>query len=256
MKITLGLLLSMCFTSIAYSQQTATLKAKFVYEGTPPKREKVQNLNRDPFCANLDIVADNMLVGENGEIQNMAVVLYERGTKVDIPAEMLKVPPKVIQLDNNGCMFEPHVLFVRPGQTINVTNSDQTGHNANFGFFNNPGVNPLIPVGGEKAIDIKEDEPGAVEVTCNIHPWMKAYLFIQKHPYCGISDETGEVTIENLPVGKVTFRVWHENAERSIDEGTVNGKKESWRRGQMEVDLKPGVNDLGTIKIAADKFKS
>jgi plastocyanin len=233
----------------------ATLRAKIVYGGKPPARAKIDS-SRDPFCAQIEILSDAMLVGPKGELQNLALILDASRSDAEIPAAQLEAPEKVIELDNDGCEFKPHVIFARPGQTIRVLNSDQTGHNANFNFFNNQAVNFLVPVGGQKDLKLVADEPAPIPVDCNIHPWMKAFVIAQEHPYVGISDQDGTIEIINLPVGSVTFRVWHENADGSIDEASVNGKTEKWSRGRMELDLKAGVNDLGTITIAADKFKS
>lgn len=238
----------------APAADTATLKIKFVLDGAAPKFEAI-NGNKDPFCAQLNIPAEQMVIGSKGEIQNMALILDVRRSKAKIPAEMLKAEAKEIVLDNNGCIFKPHVFSVRPGQTVVVKNSDQCSHNANFNFFNNKPENFIVPVGGSKNLVVKTDEPAPIPVECNVHPWMKSYLIATEHPYVGISNESGEITIENLPVGSVTFKVWHENAVRSIDEGKVNGKTERWSRGRMALDLKAGINDLGTVTIALDKFE-
>lgn len=235
--------------------KTATLRAKIVYDGDPPPRAKIDS-SRDPFCAQLEIVSDQMIVGENGELKNFALIMDTRRSDAEVPEAQLKAPEATVELDNKNCVFEPHVMFARPGQKIKVLNSDQTGHNANFNFFNNQQVNFLVPVGGEKELELKADEPAPIPVDCNIHPWMKAFVIVQEHPFVGISDKDGVLEIKDLPVGSVTFRVWHENAEGSIDEASVDGKAQRWSRGRMEVELKAGMNDLGTIKIAADKFKS
>ncbi|MCR9295705.1 MAG: methylamine utilization protein [bacterium] len=237
---------------VAAQANTATLKAKFVLKGNAPEREKIDG-SRDPFCAALEILSDKMVIGSKGEIQNLALYLDARRTKADLPK--IAVDDKQYTLDNKNCMFTPHVIAARPGQSILVTNSDETGHNANFNFFNNDAVNFLIPAGGNKEFELKSEEPAPIPVECNIHPWMKAYIIVTEHPFVGVTNEQGELTIENLPVGEVTFKVWHESAAGSIDEGTVGGKTEKWSRGRMEIELKAGVNDLGTIEIDAGMFE-
>ncbi len=231
---------------------TATLKAKFVLKGDAPKPEKIDG-SRDPFCADQDIFSEKMVIGGGGEIQNLALYLDTRRTKVDLPE--IPVEDKSFTLDNKNCVFVPHVLAARPGQSILVTNSDETGHNANFNFFNNDAVNFLVPAGGEKELELKADEPAPIPVDCNIHPWMRAFVIVTEHPYVAITDAGGELMIENLPVGEVTFKVWHENAKRSIDEATVGGKVEKWSRGRMEIELKAGMNDLGTVVIDRELFE-
>ena len=232
----------------------ATLRAKFVYDGPAPAPKKVDS-SKDPFCAQIEILSDSMLVSKDGGLKNLVLMFDAKRSKAKVPAEFAKAPDAKITLDNNGCMFVPHIIFARVGQTIEVLNSDQTGHNANFGFFNNPAQNFLIPVGGKKDLKLVADESTLMPVECNIHPWMKGYVVVQEHPYVGITDEEGQIEIANLPTGEVTFLVRHENADGSIDEGTVGGKKQKWGRGRMEIELKPGMNDLGTITLAADKFK-
>lgn len=232
----------------------ATLRAKFVYDGDAPAPKKVDS-SKDPFCAQLEVLSEVMLVGKDGGLQNLVLMFDAKRSKAKVPAEFAKPADGIVKLDNNGCIFVPHIVFAQVGQTIEVHNSDQTGHNANFGFFNNPAQNFLIPIGGKKDIKLVADEATLMPVECNIHPWMKGYVVIQEHPYVGITDESGQLEIPNLPVGEVTFLVRHENADGSIDEGTVDGKKQKWGRGRMELELKPGMNDLGTITIAADKFR-
>ncbi len=74
-------------------------------------------------------------------------------------------------------------------------------------------------------------------------------------PYLSISNEKGEIEIRDLPVGTVTFKLWLEIALRTIDESELNGEKGKWRRGYIEIDLKPGLNDTDICKTQADKFK-
>lgn len=233
----------------------ATLRAKFVYGGTPPERSKVDS-SKDPFCAPLEIYSDSMLVGKSGELQNI-VLMLDKGSKDKVPAEMLEPVEGTLTLDNDGCVFVPHIVVARVGQNIEVLNSDQTGHNANFTFFKNESENFLIPAGGKKKTkELASEESTLMPVECNIHPWMKAWVIVQEHPYVGVSDQEGVLEIKNLPVGELTFLIRHENSDGAIDGGKVNGKEQKWSRGKMDIDLKAGMNDLGTITIAADKFRS
>ncbi len=233
----------------------ATLKVKFVYDGPAPARAKIDS-SKDPFCAPIEILSEAMLVGKDGALQNLVLMLDSKRSKAEIPAEYKQPVDGNVQLDNNGCVFKPHIVFARVGQTIEVLNSDQTGHNANFGFFNNQAENFLIPANDKKETQkLVAEESTMMPVECNIHPWMKGYVVVLEHPYAAATDENGQIEINNLPVGEVTFLIRHENADGAIDEGKVGGKAEKWSRGRMELTLKAGMNDLGTITIAADKFK-
>jgi hypothetical protein len=71
-----------------------------------------------------------------------------------------------------------------------------------------------------------------------MHEWMVAYWLVLDHPYAAITDEQGKFTIEKLPAGEHTFRVWHEG------QGFIDNA--------YNVTVKPGQTaDLGKIKVPA-----
>jgi plastocyanin len=243
-------------TSISIAQETATLRMQIVVDGAVPGPKQIAGVN-DAFCAEFPLLTDSLLVGEKGELKNFALILDEDRTKIQLPDAALKAPEETHVLDNNRCMFQPKIVVARPGQTIQVKNSDNTGHNANFQFLRNPPTNFLIPAGQSKDLKLKPDlvEPTAMPVDCNIHPWMKAFVIVKQHPFVGISNDQGIIEIPDLPTGKgVVFRLWHE-ATRAIGEIEVGGKSQKLSRGnRWELELKPGVNDLGVVKLSAKLF--
>ncbi len=100
-------------------------------------------------------------------------------------------------------------------------------------------------------------EPTVISIDCNVHPWMKAFVIDKQHPFVGGSNEKGVIEISNLPAGAgAIFRIWHE-ADSAIDQIEVAGKSQKLSRGnRWEMELKPGVNDLGTIKLDAKLLKA
>ncbi|MEM7474547.1 MAG: methylamine utilization protein [Planctomycetota bacterium] len=242
------------FVTTPATQEKASLKVKFVLDGKAPKPTEVDGNNKDPICTQLEILKEELIVGKGGEIKYIAMYLDTRSTDIDLPE--FPVPEEKPVLDNKGCVFVPHVFKLRAGQVLTVKNSDAAGHNANFQFFNNDGVNMLVPANNKKDMDkAKVAEPAPIPIECNIHPHMRSYIIVTDHPYVGISDEKGVLEIKDLPVGEVTFKIWHEHSVKSLDKGELNGEEEKWRRGQIEVELTPGENDLGTIKFKRELFK-
>lgn len=240
----------------ANAAEWATLKVKVVYDGKAPELKPLDG-SKEPFCAPLPLPDQRMVVGKDGGLANVAFIMDMRKSEAtDIHPDLAKPPAKAVVVDNNGCLFTPRMAFVQTGQTVVVTNSDQCGHNAKLDPFSNDPVNQVVPIGGKIELVFNDAErSNTTEIACTIHPWMKAHLIIRDHPYVGISDEDGVLTIENLPVGEVTFKIVHENMDKSIDEGKLNGKAEKWSRGYIELDLKPGMNDLGTITLDPSLFK-
>jgi hypothetical protein len=87
-----------------------------------------------------------------------------------------------------------------------------------------------------------------------LYPQLKAFVIVQKHSLVGVSSADGVLEIKDLSVGKnLVFRVWHE-AGRGIDRLYVDEKPQQLvRGGYWQLDLKPGVNDLGVVEIS-NKF--
>ncbi len=78
---------------------------------------------------------------------------------------------------------------------------------------------------------------------------MSAHIIVKPHPYIGVSAADGTIEIKDLPVGDgAAFRIWHE-ALGAINELSVNGKAQKLTRNRWDIELKPGVNDLGVVKL-------
>jgi plastocyanin len=250
---------SLIATSSAMGQEWADLKMTFVYDGKAPAPKPV-DASKDPICLEEGnkIVTETLVVNpSNGGIRYIALSLDVKDvSKLKIHPDLAKAPADKPLLDNVKCVFVPHVVVMRAGQTLEVKNSDKTGHNANFGFFKNDAQNVTVPSGGSKDLLINKEETAPTPVECNIHPWMKCYVIVKEHPYVGVSDADGNLVIKGLPAGEeLKFRVWHENQNKAISEVTINGKKEKWDRGYVTMTLKPGENNVGTIKLTPDRFK-
>ncbi len=72
------------------------------------------------------------------------------------------------------------------------------------------------------------------------------------HPFASISDDDGKIQIDGLPTGEtVMFRIYHEKAAGGIQQILVNGQSQTLKKNLIEIELKPGLNDLGVITIPA-----
>ncbi len=247
------------FSNDASAQKWADLTMTVLLDGDVPKPKEVKVNNAD--CMQFKIMSEDLVVDPATKaIANLVFMIDSKKTKLEtqqLHPDLQKIPETKPEMDNLKCAFVPHVTSMRAGQTLLMKNSDSTSHNAKFSFFKNEEVNPLIPSGGSKDIVTKLEEPGAVKVECSIHPWMNGYVFVAGHPYVGISDAAGKIKIEKLPAGiELDFKLWHESQDKSIEEISLGGKKEKWTKGSVKMTLKEGANDLGTLLIKPDRFKS
>ncbi|MCU0713015.1 MAG: methylamine utilization protein [Pirellula sp.] len=260
-KLTLALLAAGTVALSAqssFAQKWADLKMTIVLTGEIRKAETAKVT--DPGCGVDSVLSEALVVNpSNKGIANVVFTLDTRKKKLkasDFHPDLAEIPSTKPVLDNVKCVFVPHVLTMRAGQTLEVKNSDTVSHNAKMAFFENKEVNPVIPANSSVEIKTELEERAPTPVECNVHPWMKAYVFVSSHPYTGVSDENGVLTISKLPAGMpLDFRIWHESQDKSIQEVVVGGKKQEWAKGVTTLELKEGVNDLGKIEIDVSRFR-
>ena len=237
-------------TSVA---ETGDLKIRFVYGGDPPSPKPIVADKDADFCGKHNLVDESLIVNaENKGIKNVVVYVYTGSRGTDLPPQQ---PAKATHtLANDKCRFEPHIVLCQVGDTLKVTNPDPIGHNANLKFFNNTAQNFMIPAKQEKSVELTEAEPALIPVECNIHPWMKANILVVDHPFAAVSDDDGNLEIKGLPAGEeIIFRAWHDSGSFR-DEIFINGKEDSWRSNKFEVEIKAGMNDLGTVEMPPSAF--
>jgi plastocyanin len=257
-SMTAGLLSlgGLLFIATSRGAEFGDLSARFVYDGPPPKPPAANITSDKEFCSKYHIVDESLIVNEKDRgVANVLVQLFlGRGeAKPPIHESYSATSSGEVQFDNSQCRFAPHILVLRTSQTLVTGNSDAIGHNTNFPTLSNPQVNVLIPAGGQMKLKFTIEERFPVKVSCNIHPWMSAYVVVKDHPYVGVSDANGKLEIKNLPAGEWTFQAWHEKAGY-LKEVYRDTKRTAWNRGQFKLAIKPGSNDMGEIKIPASLF--
>jgi plastocyanin len=106
--------------------------------------------------------------------------------------------------------FEPHVLAVEVGDTVDFPNFDPIFHSAFSNFSGQIFDLSLYPPGTTRSITFRK--PGVVRIFCNIHPTMSAIIAVLDSPYFGVSDKLGRYAISNVPPGTYRLHVIHERA--------------------------------------------
>jgi hypothetical protein len=166
-------------------------------------------------------------------------------------------PAAAVTLDNVDCRFAPHIVLLRTGQPLRVTNSDPVAHQATAFLNRNLPFNESVPAGGdpiEKVLEKPELLPAPV--TCPIHPWMKAHLFVQSHPFMAVTGADGRFEITSLPAGEWTFRLWQERAGFLQEEDVEGDAPAGWEGRTLTVTLpERGTVDLGEVTAAPAAFE-
>jgi hypothetical protein len=134
---------------------------------------------------------------------------------------------------------------------VDVRNSDPIGHNTNVAGTS---FNQLIPAGGSTIYKPDSETGMPTMVTCNIHPWMKAYAVFRKDGYVAVSAADGSFTIPDLPAGEpLEFQVWHERATGANGALGLARPDLKWTpKGRFQIKLEENeVKDLGTVEVPA-----
>jgi plastocyanin len=175
----------------------------------------------------LAIVAGFALAASAGTISGqVSGVSGQSVVYVDaISGKTFPAPTEHPVIDQKGLVYQPHVMAVLVGTTVDFLNSDSVAHNV---FWTSIGGNKKLghnlgtwPKGEKKSF--KFDAPGAVPILCNVHPEMSAYLVVVPTPYFATSDQAGNYKIENVPDGSYTVVAWHEGAKNQSKPVSVSG---------------------------------
>ena len=142
-----------------------------------------------------------------------------------VPGKTMPPPARHAIMDQRGLLFQPHVMVVQKGATVEFLNSDTVAHNVfwpsisgNRKLGHNLGTFPK----GEKR-PFKFDNPGVVPLLCIVHPDMSAYLIVVPAPYYAETDNAGDYKIENVPDGSYKVTAWHEGAKEKTKPVNVSG---------------------------------
>jgi len=159
--------------------------------------------------------------GKVAGVKGESVVYVEAIAGKTFPA-----PTEKPVMDQKGLMFQPHLMAVQQGTTVEFLNSDTVAHNV---FWPSVGGNKKLthnlgtwPKGEKRAF--KFDSPGAVPLLCNVHPDMSGYIVVSPTPYFAVTDKSGTYKIENVPDGSYTLTAWNESAKTQSKPVTVVGE--------------------------------
>jgi hypothetical protein len=186
---------------------TGSVTGTIRHEGTPPRMRTI-NMAADPVCVGMHtqaVTTQNVVIGDNGALQN--VFVYLQG---DFSGYAIEAPAMPAALDQQGCMFQPHVLGMQTTQALRVTNSDRTTHNVHPVPKNNREWNETQPPGSAPLTQSFPREEIAIPVKCNIHPWMQSYVAVLNNPYFQVTGQDGKFSLANVPPGNYTLIAWHE----------------------------------------------
>jgi plastocyanin len=189
-----------------------------------PATAKPINMSAEPYCQKAHptpVVPPEVVTGDKGALANVVIFV-----KDGLGDYVFTAPTGPAQLNQQGCMYDPHIITLMTGQTFEVKNSDQTTHNIHPMPKDNRDWNKSQPPGADPIDETFARPELAIPVKCNVHPWMKSYIFVFKNPYYAVTSKDGTFELKNLPPGTYTIEAWHEKYG-TADQTVTIGAKES-----------------------------
>ncbi len=195
----------------------SSVKGEVKFDGTAPKGTRI-DMSADPLCAKAHtapVTTEEVVVGPSGGLENVVVYVSEGLTSHDFPP-----PQQPVTFEQKGCQYKPHVLAMQATQKLEIVNSDETTHNIHPSPSNNREWNMTQPHGAPLEQTFAREEI-AVPVKCNVHPWMKGYIAVFKHPFFAVTDKNGSFDLKNLPPGNYTITAWQEKLGTQTQKVTI-----------------------------------
>lgn len=93
--------------------------------------------------------------------------------------------------------FVPHVLPILKGTPVDFPNSD-------YIFMTGLGDWPVVKLRSHTF-----NKLGVAVMICPLHPDMEAFVVVLQNPFFDKTHDDGKFTIEGVPPGEYTLKVWH-----------------------------------------------
>ncbi len=201
----------------------ATVTGKITFTGAKPTLNKIQ-MDAEPSCAAMhnNIPSQEVVINDNGTLRYVMVYV-----KDGLNGKSYKPIEQKENLDQKGCLYEPHVIGLVNSEELDISNDDKTTHNIHPQPKINREWNESQSSGDVKKKEFTQSEWPPIPVKCNIHPWMKMYIGVFNHPFFAVSGADGTFTIKGLPPGTYTIAAWQEKYGEQTQKVTVKSKEET-----------------------------
>jgi hypothetical protein len=183
---------------------------KVTLKGTPPPEKTIAF---DDTCSKLHPTVSttrHYVVGADNGLANVFVYISK-----GLEGKTFTAPKDPVELNQEGCNYQPYVSAVMVGQPVAIKNSDPIMHN----------IHALPKVDGNTEFNFAQPTQGdvndskwiasitkpevMVKMKCDVHPWMFAYIGVQDNPYFAVTDKDGNFKIANVPAGTYTVTAYH-----------------------------------------------
>ena len=202
-----GVIAAAAYPGVAFAAG-ASITGTVTFAGTAPKLNPIP-MDADPVCAkkhSTPVASQKLVLGPGNTMGNI-LVWVSKG----LPAgKTWPAPSTPVTLDQNGCMYVPHVQGIMVGQTYRILNSDGVLHNIHALPKINAQFNKPMPPAVKETTTKFDKAEDVFQIKCDVHPWMQAFIGVFSHPFFATTGPDGKFTISGLDPGTYTLTAWHE----------------------------------------------
>ena len=177
-----------------------TLSGQVTYSGKIPA-QKIINTGKYAKACGPEIKSQSLLIKNNG-VKNAVISISGKGAK------KLKSTSGEYVLNQENCVYSPHIVVMPKESELEIKSSDPFNHNIHTYSFDNDPVNLMFMPGMEHEQEFEEAE--VVKVECDLHGWMQAWIVVTENSYFALTNDNGSFEIPELPPGKYSLTAWHE----------------------------------------------
>lgn len=220
--------LSFCQQCGARGEEDGVIEGVITYTGEVPRSTVKDNGGEQRHLLKVD--------RKTKGIRDVMLHLESPVVKADEP------PKETLVVDQLEHRFVPHLIAIRAGQRVKFTNSDIANHNVRaISLEERNTFNIYTGVGREyEHVFYPQRKSHPVRLSCDIHPWMSAWIFVFEHSHFAVSDGKGKFRISNLVAGDYQLVVRQPDVGylRRIDVSIESGKAHKLELEFADSDLK------------------
>ncbi len=196
-----------------------TVQGRVKLSGPPMDTVPIRVYRDGDYCGKT-ITSETVVVDPSTKGVGNAIVSFVgiKHGKPSVPRES----PLILEIESKKCRFSPYVSATVVGATLEIRNLDPILHNLHarrdtrFG----PTVMNVIQPAGTRSVQKPFSEDGFLDVRCDVHAFMSAFIHVFDHPYFAITDPSGSFVMTKVPPGLYTLHIWHE--QFGTQERTIN----------------------------------
>ncbi len=192
-----------------------------------------------------DLVVDSKTKG----LRDVMVLLE------DAPVQPKLKEAGPVVMDQVEWVFKPRVVAVRHGQAVSFDNNDGVNHSVMASSTVKENEFNIFVAPGRPLQHVFEPQKPPVKIGCSLHPWMRAWVYVVRHPWFAVSDGQGRFRIENIPPGKYQLLLVHPDTNLR-ERRTVEVRAGKPTEVAVEWELLPPQKKDGGLKAESRKPKA